>query len=475
MATVLIVEDERLLGKALAGSLSDDGHQTHLASSAEEAAEWMAERHIDLALVDCRLPGMHGIVFLEQFVAVHPDAAAIMMTAQADVQTAIKAMRLGAVDFLIKPLDLGAVSLVVNRCLRVRRLHQTWRHEIKTKSQAFGLHQVIGDSPDVEKAKSLVRRLGALTVANGATPPNVLITGETGTGKDLIARAIHYEGSRRDGQFVQVNCAALPDGLVESELFGHVKGSFTDAQSSKRGLFEVADGGTLFLDEVSSLPLAMQAKVLTAIGTGRIRPVGGAEESIVSVHLVAAMNEDPQELIAAGRFREDLYHRLRVMHIELPPLRQRGDDLMTLANHFTRVYSRKFGMTVRTISPAAKSALRSYDWPGNVRELSHAIEGAVLLSGDELDPQFLPKRRTSTRLTESLDGDECIRLDFSRGPIALEGVERTLITRAMREARDNVTRAAELLGLSRDTLRYRLDKFGLEHRRNGSSTQGVGS
>lgn len=474
MATVLIVEDEKLLGKALAASLSDDGHKAQWTASAEEACEWMKNRHVDLALIDCRLPGLQGIDFLERFVEAHPDASAIMMTAQADVQTAIKAMRLGSADFLIKPLDLEAVSLVVKRCLRARRLHQTWKHEQKTRSQEFGLHQVIGDSPDIEKAKTLVRRLGSLSVNNGDAPPNVLITGETGTGKDLFAKAIHYEGSRRDGQFVQVNCAALPDGLVESELFGHVKGSFTDARSCKRGLFEVADGGTLFLDEVSSLPLAMQAKVLTAIGNGRIRPVGGAEEIPVNVHLVAAMNEEPQELIDAGRFREDLYHRLRVIQIDLPPLRQRRDDLLKLAQHFTHVYSRKFGMPDKIIGPSAKKSLRSYDWPGNVRELSHAIESAVLLSDNELDSQFLPQPRSHTRVEEGLDGDECIRLDFSKGPIALENVERTLISRAMSETQNNVTRAAELLQLSRDTLRYRLDKFGFDYRRNGSATQGAG-
>jgi two-component system, NtrC family, response regulator AtoC len=468
LASILIIEDEQLLGKSLEASLCDDGHDAHWVMSAEEGLDWLNDRQVDLAVVDCRLPGISGLEFLERLSQASPDTVAIMMTANADVRTAVSAMKKGAVDFLIKPVDLEALSLVADKNLAHRKLSQTWKHEQKKRTQEFGLHKVLGDCPGIERAKSLVRRIGALPVSPTATPPNVLITGETGTGKDLFARAIHFEGPRRSGPFVHINCAALPAGLVESELFGHAKGSFTDARASKRGLFEVADQGTLFLDEIASLPLPLQAKVLTAIGNERIRPVGGADEIAVNVHLIAAMNEDPLQLMKEGRFREDLYHRLRVMHIDIPPLRQRGGDVELLAEHFVGTFCRKFGMTEKKLSPATRRTICTYPWPGNVRELSHALESAVLLSGDEIEPEYLPAQRPRTTRFETLADSESIPIDFSCGPIPLEGVERKLIVRAMETTDNNVTRAAHLLDVSRDTLRYRLDKFGIDHRQNGT-------
>jgi transcriptional regulator with PAS, ATPase and Fis domain len=349
-------------------------------------------------------------------------------------------------------------------------LSQNWKHEQKTRGQKYGLHQVISECSSMETAKSLVRRLSSLGAAGTQRPPNVLITGETGSGKDVFARAIHYEGPRRSGPFVHVNCGALPESLTESELFGHVKGAFTDARSSKRGLFELADGGTLFLDEIGTMPLGSQAKVLIAIETGRIRPVGGTEEVCVDVHVIAAMNQDPQQLALQGKLREDLYHRLRVMHIELPPLRERGRDLEVLADHFIRGYCRKFAVEAKKLSPAGRSALRRYDWPGNVRELSHCLESAVLLGGDVIGADFIPASSNGRCRMASGSLGACISLDFSRGPIRFEGVERELLTRAMAAANNNISRAAELLDLSRDTLRYRLARHGLDSKGNGAQS-----
>ncbi len=471
LAKILIIEDEKLLGRSLAASLEDDGHDAHWAGSGEEAVEWLKRHQADLALIDYQLPGINGIDLLKELVKSHPDTVAIIMTAHADVQTAVEAMKLGAADFLLKPVDLDAVSLVARKNLRQRRISQSLKHEQRAGAQEHGLHQVIGGCAGITKAKTMVRRLSALQVKGMDRPPNVLITGETGTGKDLFARAVHFEGPRCSGSFVHVNCAALPESLVESELFGHVKGAFTDARSSKRGLFEVADQGTLFLDEIGSFAPGLQVKVLTAIETGRIRPVGGSEEISANVHLVAAMNQDPTECVRNGTLREDLYHRLRVVQLELPPLRERGGDLEMLAAHFVRRYCRKFQMPAKKLSCAAQDALRRYDWPGNVRELSHCLESAVLLGGETIEADFIavPHSRRAATKPASDAAQPFIPLDFSHGPIPLERVERELIIRAMEATGNNVSRAAALLSLSRDTMRYRLDKHGFDYKRNGIS------
>ncbi len=461
MATILIVEDEKSLGTAFQTSLSDDGHDVHWVPNAEVATTWLEKRQIDLALVDVGLPGMDGLDLLKQLARTHPDTNVVMMTAHGEVSTAVEAMKLGAADFLLKPIDLDSVSLVATRNIRRRKLAQTWKHEQKNRVQQFGLHQIIGDCAEIEKAKSMVRRLSQLESSDAGPPPHVLITGETGTGKDLLAKAIHYEGPRRDGPFVHINCAALPASLVESELFGHAKGAFTQACASKRGLFDVADGGTLFLDELSALDMPLQAKILVAIETGRIRPVGSIEEKTVSVQLVAAMNEDPETMVREGRFREDLYHRLRVIHLHLPPLRERGHDLNALAEHFITTHCHKFGMKHKPFTPDAKKALKRYHWPGNVRELCHRLESAVLLSEDAIEPDVLPMPKIRAPKVESQNGQDFIRVDFSRGPMPLEHVEKELVSRALTAAEHNITRAAELLDVSRDALRHRAEKFGL--------------
>ncbi len=467
MATIIIVEDEPLLGQSFEASLADDGHEVHWLRSAEEATAWLEDRQVDLALVDVGLPGIDGLEFLKELTTTHPGTSVIVMTAHGNIQMAVEAMKLGASDFLIKPVDLEAISMLSNKSLRNRRLIQTWNHEQKYRAQRFGLHQIIGRCPEIEKAKAVVRRLTNLRVAASESPPNILITGETGTGKDLLARAFHYEGPRNESPFVQINCAALPDTLVESELFGHTKGAFTDARSSKRGLFDVADQGTLFLDEVNSLSLPMQAKLLTAIESGRIRPVGSVQDKTVNIQIIAAMNEDPQEKVRQGGLREDLYHRLRVVHVDLPPLRQRGDDLLFLAEHFLQIHCEKFGMKPKRFSPSARRLLSRYRWPGNVRELHHRLESAVLLSDELIEADALPQPKAGLNEVNGRSVVGTIPADFSTGPVPLAEVERELLTRAMAAADENVSRAAELLAVSRDTMRYRLDKHDLPHKQNG--------
>ncbi len=468
MASILIVEDEHVLGQTLNGSLSDDGYDVHWVPSAEDATVWLGQHRADLLLLDVQLPGIDGLEFLRTAKQAQVDLAAIVMTAHGDVNCAVEAMKLGALDFLLKPIDLDALSLIVKKTLGHRRIERQWEHEQRTRSERFGLDKIIGSCDAVRKAKSMVERFNRLDLSSSTPPPNVLITGATGTGKDLLARAFHIAGPRRDKPFVHVNCAALPEGLVESELFGHAKGAFTGANAAKGGLFEVADQGVLFLDEVSAMPMSSQAKLLTAIETNKIRPVGRIEETAIDVQLIAAMNEDPQALVTDGRLREDLYHRLRVIHVDLPPLRLRGSDMMTLAEHFVRVHCRKFGLAIKSFSPMARKAVREYTWPGNVRELCHRLESAVLLSdGDTIDVELLPSNVPQNLDGKTPDSSKFIHTDFSRGPISLEDVERTLLLRALAAANYNVSRAAALLDISRDTLRYRADKHGLDTSQRG--------
>jgi len=472
VSDILIVEDEPALGKTLKMSLTDDGHQVHWAPSAEAASTWLPGRHCDLALVDLRLPKRDGLDLLREITSDYPDTTTVMMTAHGDVRTAVQAMKLGAADFLLKPVDLEAVSIVASRNIRQGRINRNWKRALAQNVIEHGLDQIIGDCAKIKAAKTVVQRLSKIAATSSRVAPNILITGETGTGKDLFARAIHVEGPRRDGAFVHVNCAALPESLAESELFGHVKGAFTDARSDKRGLFSLADGGTLFLDEVCSLPLTIQAKLLTAIERACIRAVGGSEEKSVDVHLVAAMNREPQSLIEQGSLRADLYHRLRVLEINLPPLRDRGRDLDRLAEHFIRRHSAELGVATRKLTASAKTAIRSYRWPGNIRELSHCLETAVLLSDGDIDETLIarPQCRTTTETTskqakviggDNGNGNPILAIDFSNGPLALESIEREILQQAMVASRHNIAKAADMLVVSRDTMRYRLDKYGL--------------
>jgi DNA-binding NtrC family response regulator len=460
MAMILVVEDERILGKTLVSSLQADGHDALLARSAERALEIIESQIIDVALVDYRLPGMNGVQLLKSLQSTQPEIGTVMMTAHGEVSTAVEAMKAGAVDFLIKPIDLDVVSMVADRTIKNRRQSDILKHQHRNGRDEFRLDEILGSCPQLERAKDVVRRIARLTIESGSKPPNVLITGETGTGKDLFARALHFERDDGQGPFVQINCAALPANLAESELFGHVKGAFTNAHDTKRGLFEAADEGSLFLDEVNSLDLSIQAKLLTALESCRIRPVGSVDERSVNVRVVAAMNRDPEEEIAEGRLRSDLYHRLRVVQIHLPPLRARGDDLLTLAEHFVRMHCQKFQIPHRRLPEAFKQKLGNYDWPGNVRELKHCLETVVLLSEGELSPLYIPQRQDREfGGTPSLSAFK--HYDFSGGPVNLEEIERGWIVSAWESSGHNMTRAASLLGITRDTMRYRAEKYQL--------------
>ncbi len=462
MASVIVVEDEPGLGRGLRDALTTAGHHAEWVPNAELGLKWIRTHRPDLAILDVRLPGMTGLDLLTEL-ADDPDRpASIVVTAYGDIETAVKAIKLGAEEFLTKPVDLHALLTMVERTtarLRSKRALAFHRKEAQSK---YGLHRIIGRCEAVQRATGLVRRIAELGDAVFQEPPNILITGDTGTGKDLLARAFHVEGARAAGPFVHVNCAALPESLVESELFGHAKGAFTDARSAKIGLFELANDGTLYLDELGQVPIHVQAKLLTAIETRAIRPVGSIEERPVRVQIVAAMNQPVQQSINDGTFREDLFHRLRVIHAHLPPLRERGSDVELLIDHFIEAHCARLKVPCKTLTDDAAAFLHAYHWPGNIRELHHWLESAVLQSGDTISRRNLPlplDQPAGARITGG--AKTTLDVDWSAGPIMLEEIERQLLSDALARAEGNLTKAAKMLGLTRYTMRYRAAKHGL--------------
>ena len=471
MAVILVIEDESILARNIRDAIQYAGHETSLAHSGEEGVELAAKLRPNLVLSDYRLPGIDGLEAMRQIRRSAPATAVVIMTAHGDIGMAVAAMKAGASDFLAKPLDLHELCVVVERVLR-QQSETSELNYFRERERANGaLESIVGNSPQILELREMVRRISTFPALSTSEPPCVLITGETGTGKDLVARAIHHAGPRRDHQFVHVNCAALPHHLVESELFGHVKGAFTDARSDKQGLFEVADQGTLFLDEIGHMPLVLQAKLLIVIDRRSIRPVGGSQERKVNVHLIAATNRRLDEAIELGEFREDLYHRLRVLTIALPPLRERGRDVELLARHFVRFHAARSGVDVEDLSSEALAALQAYDWPGNVRELMFTLERAVLFADEPvIQSHHLTLQQPTQKGDVTLDipsTKTTIRMDFTDHCPQLEEVEYQIILAALKHSNHNLSRASRLLGISRDAIRYRMAKF--ERERDSSS------
>jgi DNA-binding NtrC family response regulator len=475
--TVLIVDDERTLARAMKAFLSESGYEAETAFEAEEALRVLERIRPDVVFTDVRLPGMHGIELLKRIREFDPAIAVIVMTAYGSIEQAVEAVKLGAFDYVKKPVDLEELKLLADRAKENSVLRQElsyYRRRAAREDQAFA--GIVGESPAMRAVMERARQIAALD----ETPP-VLITGETGTGKGLVARTIHASGPRASKPFIDVNCTALPASLMEAELFGYERGAFTDAKESKLGLFEAAEGGFLFLDEVGDIELALQGKLLRAIEDRVVRRVGGVRDRKVDVRILAATNRDLELEAGRDRFRKDLYFRLAVIPIRLPPLRERGQDVLLLAETFLRRFSAKYGKSVKRFNAAARDRLLGYPWPGNVRELSHVIERAVLWSnGPELDVEHLSlgrpaegSERGADRAGADGNGREqgAVAAERSAEPGSLPGLppagtdlatwERTMIEQAMREAGGNQTRAAQRLGISRDTLRYRLKKFGI--------------
>jgi len=468
--TVLIVDDERTLARAVKAFLAESGYEAEVAGDAESALALLDGLRPDVVFTDVRLPGMSGIDLLRRIREFDAAIPVIIMTAHGTIEGAVEAVKLGAFDYLKKPVDLEELKLLADRAREQSRREGELSYYRRQAAREEGFGGVVGDSPALRAVLERARQIAALA----ETPP-VLITGETGTGKGLVARTIHSSGPRATQPFIDVNCTALPGTLMEAELFGYERGAFTDAKESKLGLFEAAEGGFIFLDEVGDIELSLQGKLLRAIEERTVRRVGGIRDRTINVRILAATNRDLERESQRERFRKDLYFRLAVILLRLPPLRERGEDVLQLAEHYLRQFSAKYGRQVRRIDARARDHLLQYPWPGNVRELSHVIERAVLWSqGPVLEVEHLSltaatEPPTANGTATSPDAGPSVvpsaveaAVPFPPPGVDLAQWEKAMIEQALREAGGNQTRAAQRLGISRDTLRYRLKKFGIQ-------------
>jgi DNA-binding NtrC family response regulator len=448
MSTILIVEDEAKMRRLLELDLADAGYQTLSAENAEGGLVLLREHFVDLVLTDLKLPGMGGLEFLHSVKRHDAAMPVVVMTAFGSVETAVEAMKAGAGDYVLKPFSLAEMRLVIQRELDLRRLRAenlTLREEL---GRRFQHPNVVARSPKMQEVLATVERVAA-------TNSTVLLGGESGVGKDLVARVIHEQSRRASGPFVKINGTAIPENLLESELFGYEKGAFTGASALKRGKFEMADKGTLFLDEIGDVPLTTQVKLLRVLQEREFERLGGTRTLKVDVRLIAATNRDLREALEQGTFREDLYYRLNVVPIDIAPLRQRREDIPELVDLFVKRFSADMPNTVTGVSPAALQRLTTYHWPGNVRELQNVIERACALArGTVLEEGDIQLDAHRARPSDGVG-------NFLPEGMTLEQWEDEMIQESLRRANGNKSQAARLLGLSRNALRYRLSKIGI--------------
>jgi DNA-binding NtrC family response regulator len=444
-ATILVVDDDRLMAGTLAEILEDAGYAADTANSGDQALAAIRASRPDLVISDLRMSGMDGHNLQSEILREYPDLPVIMITAFGTIETAVESMRRGAFDFLTKPFTNSELTIVVERALADVQLRQELRRVRSELAQSYGLDKIVAASPQMVELLEKVARVADSTAS-------VLLTGESGTGKDLIARALHFQSRRGAAPFIPINCAALPDNLLESELFGHVRGAFTDARQNKSGLLQAADKGSLFLDEIGEMPTALQAKLLTAIESKRVRPLGATNETAVDVRVIAATNADLEQAIEAGRFRRDLYYRLSAIVLHLPPLRNRREDIPLLIKHFLARAAAEAGRPIPQIVPDAMDCLLQYQWPGNIRELQNAIQHAVILCRNHgITRADLPARVSGTEATEFSPEHA-----FARQPTLAE-LERDYIRYVLACVADNKTEAANILGIDRRTLYRKLE------------------
>ncbi|MGE5405440.1 MAG: sigma-54-dependent transcriptional regulator [Candidatus Saccharibacteria bacterium] len=456
MAVVLIIDDDANMRWALEKALKKEGLKTITEEDGTAGLQAVTEKMPDLVLCDLKMPGMDGLELLGKIKEATPGLPVIMITGYGTVETAVQAMKLGADDFILKPFDIDAVRLAVKKALGVEKLRDEvrfWRQEALQPGAPSGL---VGSSEVMQRLLVLIRQVAA-------TPATVLITGESGTGKELVAQAIHETSLRKDQPLIKVNCGAIPETLLESELFGHEKGAFTGANARKPGRFERADQGTIFLDEVGEMSPAVQVKLLRVLQEKEIERVGGTDVIKIDVRVIAATNRDLAADVKSGRFREDLYYRLNVFPLAVPPLRERLQDIPQLAVFFVDRYSGEFGKGKIEIADEAMRLLSLYSWPGNVRELQNVIERAVILSTQQVIlPEQLPIEILRSEVYAEKPGLAGDSVTLPENGLDLETVERSLLEQALEKASGNQTRAAKLLGISRHTLIYRMEKYGLK-------------
>lgn len=445
--TILIIDDEKNIREGLAANFEMEDYNVRTASNGAEGLELISHGDIDLVITDLKMNGISGEQVLAKVTAETPGIPVIILTGHGSIDSAVDAMRHGAYDFLTKPLNLDQLTMIVKRALAGREMSLQHQNLKKQLEHSSALREMIGKSSAMQKVQQMIQKVAD-------TRASVLITGESGVGKELVANAIHNLSSRKNNSMVNVHCAALSETLLESELFGHEKGSFTGADKMQKGRFELAHGGSIFLDEIGEINQSVQIKILRVLQEKKFERVGGEQTINVDVRIIAATNRNLAEEVKAGRFREDLYYRLNVIHIEVPPLRERKDDIPLLISHFLEEFNQENGKSIKSVDSRAKAAMFKYSWPGNIRELRNCMESAVVMcSGDEIRLEDLPPTIS-----------ECSALDSVSVPlgITLDEAEKIIIQENLAVNRNNRSRTAEILGIGRKTLQRRLSEWGME-------------
>lgn len=455
--TILVVDDELSIREFLQIMLKREKMFVDVACDGEEALKLLETKNYDLVISDIKMPKVDGLELLSRVKLLDPHALMLMITAHGSTELAVEAMKKGAYDFLTKPFKIDDVKLRIEKALENRVLVQENSRMRKELGEKFSFANIVGSSPQMQQVFELIKR-------TAATQANVLITGDSGTGKELVAKAVHYNSTVKEGPFLTLNCGAIPEDLIESELFGHKKGAFTGAIADKKGYFEAADGGTLFLDEIGELPLNLQATLLRVLSDGSFSPVGSTESKSSQVRVIAATNRDLEEEVHKEAFREDLYFRLNVIHVKVPSLRERKEDIPMLVNHFVEEFSERFGRQTQTLASETMELLKAYNWPGNVRELENVVERMIALeSGPNLLPESLPanvreplRARLETLQNQLVWKKSGVKLDD-----VMAQVEREFVLKALEESKGVRRDAAKLLAITMRSLRYRLEKLGL--------------
>lgn len=465
MAQLLVIEDETVLAKNMARYFERQGHGVAIAHSGSEGLALASQVTPDVVIVDFQLPGLNGLEVIKALRLADAETRIIMVTGHGSIHLAVEAMKAGSMDLLTKPISLAALDTVVTRALQERGDRLALNHYRHKEALHASVHALIGDAPAMHTLRDTIQSIASAEPTDHTTVPPVLVLGETGTGKELVARACHQAGPRARAPFIDINCAALPAHLLEDELFGHEKGAFTDARQRKVGLIESADGGTLFLDEIGELDITLQAKLLRVLENHKVRPLGSVRDRQVNIRVVAATNRDLAQEVAAGRFRSDLLYRLSVLQIQLPPLRNRAGDVRLLARHFLDHLCKRYGRSPVALTPEAERALDNYTWPGNVRELRNTLERALLMHPRSVldTPNLgLPTTAQAAQVAQPAMANPAQPGSSDPAPGSLEAVERQHLLAALERTQWNVSLAARELEVSRDTLRYRIQKHNLQ-------------
>jgi len=461
---IIIIDDEANIAELCKRVLEEDGHDPLIAATGEKGLELIEKEKPRLVLLDIMLPKMDGMAVLEKIMAFDPTIQVVMITAFASVQSAVEAMKRGACDYLSKPFMPDELKIVIQKAIENVKLKEALNYRREKESKDFTIDNILGNCSQIKNIKDIINKITDLDKSASGEPPTILIIGETGTGKELVAKAIHFQSPRFLSPLIEVNCPAISYNMMEAELFGHEKGSFTDAKSTRKGLFEAADGGSIFLDEIGSLDPDMQVKLLKVIEDKKVRRIGSVIDRKVDVRIIAATNRNLEEAVSQGEFREDLFYRLKVVTINLPVLRERGDDILLLAQHFLEFYATQYAKPITSFNNEAKEFLTGYHWPGNIRELRHVIERAVIsedrnqMGSENL---FIKSLLTTKECSLDLSKEQQIVIDLPKEGISLGLVEKEIIKEILSLTNWNLSKAARLLGISRDTLRYRIGKYQL--------------